>query len=337
LEGIIVSWNPAAEILYGYSSKEALGRSITFLVPPDYPDEIAKIIERIKRGESIAAYDTSRMRQDGTLVDVSLTISPVKDSMDKIIGASTIARDITERKKLERRITQYSRELEQSNRELEKFASIVAHDLGAPLRAVLGFSDLLKQRYKDKLDAEADKYITHIIEGAGRMRRLIADLLEYARVGARTKHLAPVNVNTITEKALDNLTFEVKESKAVITVDPLPTVLGDSTQLIQLFQNLIGNAIKYRRNTPHIHIFAEQQDREWLFRVSDNGIGMDPRQLERIFDIFQRLHTRDEYPGTGIGLTICKKIVEGFRGRIWAESKPGEGSTFFFTLPAEGA
>jgi PAS domain S-box-containing protein len=338
LEGIIVSWNHGAEILYGYSSKEAIGRSISsLLVPPDQPDEIKEIIERIKRGEPIAAYDTTRMRKDGTLVDVSLTISAVRDSMGKIVGAATIARDITERKKLEHRISQYSKELERSNKELGDFASIVSHDLRAPLRAVLGFSDMLKKGYTEKLDAEADKYITHIIDGAGRMRHLIDDLLEYARVGARSKQLIPVKVNAIIEKALDNLTFEVKESEAVIAVDPLPNVSADSTQLIQLFQNLIGNAIKYRSNTPHIHVSAERKDREWLFSVSDNGIGMDPRQLERIFDIFQRLHTRDEYAGTGIGLAICKKIVEGFGGRIWAESKIGEGSTFFFTLPAEEA
>jgi len=242
--------------------------------------------------------------------------------------------DITERKKLEQQINQYSKELERSNGELSNFGSIVAHDLGAPLRAVSGFAGLLQKRYKEKLDAEADEYISHIVEGTGRMQHLIKDLLEYARVGTSSKPLVQVDVNIIIEKALANLMFEITESRAVITADTLPTVSADDTRLIQLFQNLVGNAIKYRSNTPHIHISAERKDGEWLFRISDNGIGIEPRQFERIFQIFQRLHTREEYSGTGIGLAICKKIVERLGGRIWVESKPGEGSTFFFTLPA---
>jgi light-regulated signal transduction histidine kinase (bacteriophytochrome) len=242
--------------------------------------------------------------------------------------------DITERKKLEQKINQYSKELERSNGELSNFGSIVAHDLGAPLRAVSGFARLLQKRYKEKLDAEADEYISHIVEGTGRMQHLIKDLLEYARVGTSSKPLVQVDVNFIIEKALANLMFEITESRAVITADTLPTVSADDTRLIQLFQNLVGNAIKYRSNTPHIHISAERKDGEWLFRISDNGIGIEPRQFERIFQIFQRLHTREEYSGTGIGLAICKKIVERLGGRIWVESKPGEGATFFFTLPA---
>src|SRR5664280_2376427 len=242
--------------------------------------------------------------------------------------------DITERKKLEQKINQYSKELERSNGELSNFGSIVAHDLGAPLRAVSGFAGLLQKRYKEKLDAGADEYISHIVEGTWRMQHLIKDLLEYARVGTSSKPLVQVDVNIIIEKALANLMFEITESRALITADTLPTLSADDTRLIQLFQNLVGNAIKYRSNTPHIHISAERKDGEWLFRISDNGIGIEPRQFERIFQIFQRLHTRDEYSGTGIGLAICKKIVERLGGRIWVESKPGEGSTFFFTLPA---
>ena len=245
--------------------------------------------------------------------------------------------DITDQKKLEEMIRQYSEKLEQSNRELDNFASIAAHDLGAPLRAVSGFAGLLQKRYKEKLGADADQYISNILEGIGRMKQLINDLLQYARVGTREKSLVPVDVNSIIEKTLANLMFEIQESRTVITVDPLPTVSADSTQLIQLFQNLVGNAIKYRSDTPHIHISAELKVGEWLFRVSDNGIGIDPQYFYRIFDIFQRLHTMNEYSGTGIGLATCKKIVERLGGRIWVESKPGEGSTFFFTLPKIGS
>ncbi|HXW68511.1 MAG TPA: ATP-binding protein [Dissulfurispiraceae bacterium] len=333
LDGIIVSWNPGAEKLYGYSSREAIGRSITLLTQPDRSDEISTIFDKIRNGEIITAYDTSRMRKDGTLVDVSLTVSPVKDSTGKIVGASGIARNVTDRKKLEERLKRYSKELEQSNRELDKFASIAAHDLGAPIRAVSGFARLLQKRCKEKLGADADQYISNIIEGTGRMENLIIDLLNYARAGARDKPLLPVDVNAIIEKTLANLAFEIQESEAVITVDPLPTVSADSTQLIQLFQNLVGNAIKFCRTTPRIHISADRKQGEWLFLVSDNGIGIDLQHAERIFQIFQRLHARDKFSGTGIGLAICKKIVEMLGGRIWVESKPGEGSTFYFTLP----
>lgn len=233
----------------------------------------------------------------------------------------------------EQQLKKYSEDLKRSNCELDNFASIAAHDLGTPLLAVSRFAGLLQKHYKEKLDAEADRYISHIVEGTGRMQHLIDDLLQYARVGTRERPLVPVDVNAIIEKTLANPTFEIKESMAVITVDPLPTVTADRTHLIQLFQNLLVNAIKYRSNTPHIHISAERKDGEWLFRVSDNGIGIDPQQFDRIFQIFQRLHAYDEYSGTGIGLAIFKKIVERLGGRIWVDSKPGEGSTFFFALP----
>ena len=333
LEGTIVSWNPGAKMLYGYSDREAIGRAINILAPPDRLDEIPAIFERIRRGETIAAFDTSRMRKDGTLVDVSLRASPIKDSTGKIIGVSAIVRDITNRKKLEERIKRYSKRLQLSNKELDNFASIAAHDLSAPLRAVSGFAERLQKRYKGKLDAEVDQYVSHIVEGTRRMQHLINDLLEYARIGTREKPLVQVDVNAVIEKTLANLTLEIQESGAAITVDQLPTVSADSTQLVQLFQNIIENAIKYRSNTPHINISAERKNGEWLFQVSDNGIGIDPRQFDRIFEIFQRLHTREEYSGTGIGLAICKKIVERLGGRIWVESKPTEGSSFFFTLP----
>ena len=192
---------------------------------------------------------------------------------------------------------------------------------------------LQKHNAKKNPDADADKFISHIVEGSERMHHLINDLLQYAKAGSHSRTLVQVDVNDIIETTLANLTFEIQASNAEITVDRLPMVSADDVQLIQLFQNLIGNAIKYRSNTPHIHISAEQKKKEWIFRVSDNGIGIAPHQFKRIFEVFQRLHTKEEYSGTGIGLAICKKIVERFGGRIWVESKPGEGSTFFFILP----
>ncbi len=292
-------------------------------IPLKQPDELNKI----------PPADVQRLFHELQVRQIELEMQ--NDELRRTQQALEKAYDELERKaekKAEESIKRYSRELERSNRELDNFASLAVHDLGAPLRVVLGFANRLQKRYKEKLDSEADRYISHIVEGAERMHHLVNDLLEYTRVGTRRKPLVPVDVNAIIEKTLANLRNEITESRAVITVDPLPSVSADRTQLIQLFQNLVGNAIKYSANTPSIHISAERKNGDWLFRVSDNGIGIDPRQFDRIFQIFQRLHASDEYSGTGIGLAICKKIVEMLGGRIWVESKPGEGSTFFFTL-----
>ena len=260
---------------------------------------------------------------------VSLLLSKLKCEFEK---RAELIRELKHaRGELERKQDELSR----SNTELEQFAYVAAHDLRAPLRIVSGFAARLQKLYQGQLPIEADQYISHIVEGAQRMQHLIDDLIEYARAGTSKKSFVPVDCNIIIEKTLDNLAFEITESGAVITADSLPTVAGDITQLIQLFQNLVGNAIKYSSNKPRIHIYAEQKNGEWLFRVSDNGIGIDPSHFERIFEIFQRLHTRDEYSGTGIGLAICKKIVERHGGRIWLESEIGKGSTFLFSLPKE--
>jgi len=201
-----------------------------------------------------------------------------------------------------------------------------------------GFTQLLARRYAGKLDAAADEYISYIVDGATRMDALINGILEYSRVGTRGAELAPTDCEPLIERVLTNLKVTVEESGAVITHDPLPSVRGDATQLVQLFQNLIANAIKFRGSAPpRIHVSAQRQGDEWIFSVRDNGIGFDPKQAERIFLIFQRLHTADKYPDTGIGLSICKKIVERHGGRIWAESEPGCGSLFQFTIPAKPA
>jgi len=330
--------NPAAAKMLGYATDELIGKhshSTWHHTKPygsPYPVEECPIYAAYTDGYIHRGSDEVFWRKDGTSFDVEYISTPIVEN-ESIAGAVVTFTDITERKQLEVRIKQYSTKLEQSNRELDNFASIAAHDLGAPIRAVSGFAGLLQKRYKEKLGADADQYIANIVEGTVRMQNLIKDLLGYARAGTSEKPLVPVDINATIEKTLANLTFEIKESKAVISVDTLPTVYSDSTQLVQLFQNLVGNAIKYCSNTPLIHIDAERKDREWLFRVSDNGIGIDPRQFERIFQIFQRLHSIDVYSGTGIGLATCKKIVERLGGRIGVESKPGEGSIFFFTLP----
>jgi light-regulated signal transduction histidine kinase (bacteriophytochrome) len=225
-------------------------------------------------------------------------------------------------------------ELERSNRELQQFAYVASHDLQEPLRSVAGFTKLLERRYKDKLDQDAREFIRFAVDGALRMQKLIDDLLTYSRVGTQNLSFEPIDCNQLLDQALINLRLAIEENHAVITRSNLPTIPCNGSQMIQLFQNLISNAIKFRSaETPRIHIAAEYKEDAWLFTLQDNGIGIDPRYQDRIFKIFQRLHSRDEYAGTGIGLALCLKIVELHKGRIWLESELGKGTTFYFTLP----
>ncbi|MEJ2032928.1 MAG: ATP-binding protein [Deltaproteobacteria bacterium] len=236
---------------------------------------------------------------------------------------------------LEEKVGERTAELERSNQELEQFAYVVSHDLQSPLRTIAGFLQLLAHRYQGELDTEADEFISFAVDGAERMKQMINDILAFSRVGTRRDSLEPTDCRDVLLDVLADLQSEITDSCAKITHEGLPTVAADCNQLAQLFQNLIGNALKYRKpdEPPRIHIAAEVKETEWEFQVRDNGIGIDPQYAERIFQIFQRLHTRKESPGTGIGLAICKKIVERHGGRIWVESEPGKGSTFFFSLP----
>ncbi|HEX2025711.1 MAG TPA: ATP-binding protein [Actinomycetota bacterium] len=248
-------------------------------------------------------------------------------AMEATAGRLARAREVIEER---------NRELERSNKELEQFAYIASHDLQEPLRIVAGYADLLARRYRGKLDGDADEFIGYMVEGVGRMQALINDLLQYSRVGTKGREPQPTDVQQALDQALRNLGKTLDESGARVEAEPLPTVPADEGQLVQLFQNLIGNAVKFQGDEPpRVRVEAERRNGEWEFSVADNGIGIDPDYGEQIFEIFQRLHTREEFAGTGIGLAICRKIVDRHGGRIWVESTPGHGSTFRFTIPAE--
>lgn len=267
---------------------------------------------------------------DNSVVWVARNMTEHKDSV------VWVARNITERKHFEHELQQLNQELERSNQELEQFAYVASHDLQEPLRMVISFTQLLSQNYAGQLDEQADQIIGFAVDGATRMQQLIQDLLSYSRVGTQANVLETVDCNQVVESAIANLQLSIQESGATLERSSLPTLQANPRQLSQLFQNLIGNAIKYRGDrVPSIEIGYQEKAKEYLFWVKDNGIGIDPKHADRVFMVFQRLHTRQEYSGTGIGLAICKKIIDQQGGKIWVESEVDQGSTFFFTLPIE--
>ena len=465
INGIVMTWNKGAERIFGYSAEEMIGKSISVIAAPDRIDEMPQILARIKSGERIDHFETVRQAKDGRLVNVSLTVSPIHDEEGRIIGASKIARDITERMRVlselaeekerlrvtlnsigdgvittdnlgrvaylnpvaeqltgwqnseasaqpleevfkiinedsrqtvenpatkvlregiivglanhtllitkdgrersiddsgapirvgsqeiagvvlvfrdvtERRAEERARqaqavELRRANEELNQFAYAVAHDLREPLRNVVNFSELLLRGLKGDSNADAQTSIKYIVEGVQRMEMLLNDLLAYSQTGAAQESAALVNTNDALKQALDNLKAAIAETGAVVTSDYLPPILGHEAQMVQVFQNLVSNAIKYRSAAvPRVQVRAQKNDREWIFSVRDNGIGIRPEYQAMIFRLFKRLHGR-EIPGTGMGLAICAKIVERHGGRLWVASQPGEGSEFFFSLPA---
>jgi light-regulated signal transduction histidine kinase (bacteriophytochrome) len=243
--------------------------------------------------------------------------------------------NITARKRAEEALQQTATELARSNKDLEQFAYVASHDLQEPLRMVTGYMQLLTERYRGQLDARADKYIAYAADGAARMSGLIRDLLAYSRVNTRGEPLCPTSCEDVLNDAMKDLGSAIRESGAAVTHDPLPVIAGDKSQLRQLFQNLLGNAVKFRvpDRPPQIHVAVREEEGQWLFSVRDNGIGFEQQYEDKLFLIFQRLNSRSEYPGTGIGLAICKRIVERHGGRIWATGMPDQGAVFYFTIP----
>jgi PAS domain S-box-containing protein len=299
-----------------------LGNRADIGVPIRWGDEFLGVLEVMR--------DSSRgfSQDDADLLDLFAAQAAIAIHNAQLYERAQ--QEIAERKEVEEALAR-------SNTELDQYAYVISHDLQEPLRTVTNWLHLLEKRYRGEMDEKADKYIDHAVDGAERMQEMINALLELSRVGTRGEAPAPTDVEAVIERTLKVLKRAIEETEAEVTHDPLPTVMADEAQLAQVFQNLIANAIKFRREgvPPRVHISAEQRGDEWMFSVADNGIGIDPDQAERIFQIFQRLHTREEYEGTGIGLALCKRIVERHGGRIWVESEPGTGSTFYFTLPTE--
>ncbi|HTX92856.1 MAG TPA: PAS domain S-box protein [Anaerolineales bacterium] len=339
-DGTISFFNEYAQSFFGYKADDVIGKGVNILLPQiestggDLTTLVADILAHPDRFVNNVNENLCR---DGRRVWMAWTNKPILDSNGQVAEVLAVGVDITERKKAEQELKLALEELKRSNAELEQFAYVASHDLQEPLRMVSSYMQLLERRYKGKLDKDADDFIGFAVDGSARMQRLINDLLAYSRVGTRGLPFAPTSSEAALGLALENLHVAVQENKAKVTHDPLPEVVADETQLVQLFQNLIGNALKFHgRKAPRVHVSVESKEREWVFSVRDNGIGIDSQYTERIFIIFQRLHGRDKYAGTGIGLAICKKIVQRHGGRIWVESQPDQGATFYFTLPKKG-
>lgn len=464
LGGTVLSWNPAAERLYGWAAEEVIGQSMERIVPEEHRAELAAVHARLSRGERVAPFETVRVTKSGARLDVSLTLSALTDASGRVVATAGIARDITaqrasraaiaesearkaamlggaldsiitldhggrvlemnpaavalfgysdeesrgqliseliippagraahqaglaryvatrvptilgrrveltamkkggaqipvevsvvrlgdaepplftgfirdlsEIKRVEQELVARAEELARSNAELEQFAHVASHDLQEPLRMIASYVALLEERYRGQLDERADRYIHYAVDGAKRMQQLIDDVLKFSRVSSRGRELQPVELESVARDVLTDLSVAIDERAAKVDVGPLPAVVGDASQLRQLFQNLIGNALKFAGDAaPHVQVEAVRDGATCVVTVKDNGIGIAPKHFERIFGVFERLHGREEYPGSGIGLAVSKKIVERHRGAIWVESQEGEGTTFFVRLVA---
>lgn len=352
--GGIVLVNAETEKLFGYSRDELLGQPVEMLVPnryrPRHSEQRRDFFSHPEARRMGEGRDLYGLRKDGREFPVEIGLNPIETDEGLFVLGAVV--DITERKRFEERMCRLNEELEcrvrertaalaqanealeLSNVELKQFAYVASHDLQAPLRGIAGFAQFLQMDYQGKLDGTADEYIGQIVDGAQRMQRLISDLLAYSRVESRARAFTPTDLAAVFDDAVSLLRAEIEEIGGEVTRGDLPIVVGDAAQLSQLFQNLIGNAIKYHSgDQPRVHVTSRRTCGEHTIAVQDNGIGIDSKHHERIFEIFRRLHTQEQYPGTGIGLAVCRRIVLRHGGRIWVESNTMNGSTFYFTVP----
>jgi PAS domain S-box-containing protein len=334
--GEIVLLNAQSEKQFGYLRNELIGRKVKSIIPEGFAERLIADGTRTA-AEALAQHigtgiELNGLRKDGSEFPIEIMLSPLESAEGILVTAAI--RDVTTRKEAEANLVQNVKELNRSNEELEQFAYVASHDLQEPLRMVASYTQILSRRYKGKLDSDADEFIAFAVDGANRMQRLIQDLLTFSRVGKKGQDLLDISSDDALQQAILNLRGAIEDSGALVTHGPMPEVRANEIQLTQLFQNLVGNAIKYQGpGIPHIHISAAKNGApRWAFSVKDDGLGIDPQFFERIFGMFQRLHKRDEFAGTGMGLAICRKIVERHGGFISVESTPGEGSTFHFTL-----
>lgn len=357
-DGKIVLTNAQTLRLFGYENGDLIGCSVDILVPESVRMRHPKLREEYISNPTARSLGIGRdlhgVRKDGREVAVEIGLTPIIDN-DRLYILSAIA-DLSARKALEdtlrtmnddleRQVEQRTEELVsanealvRSNIELQQFAYIASHDLQTPLRGISGFVQLLQREYADQLDSQAHEWIHRTVENTQRMHTLINDLLAYSRVDSRARPFEPVDLNKIVSETIRMLEPDLKDPLNTVTHDLLPTVMGEPSQLVQLFENLIGNGVKYNiRDQPRVHISATREHKYWVISVQDNGIGIDPKQHERIFEIFKRLHTTQTYPGTGIGLAVCRRVVHRHGGKIWLTSEPGQGSTFFFSIPIKEA
>jgi len=330
-------WDDYIHPLFGLKPKTFPGRfeDLLHLVHPDDRDHMKVVVAETLEQDS--PYDTEYrvLWPDGTVRVLAARGKVVfRDAAGKPVRMTGVCWDITDERRAEEQLRTLLAELERSNKELEQFAYVASHDLQEPLRMVSSYTQLLELEYRDKLGDEAREYIGYAVDGARRMQRLINDLLEFSRVGTRGTRLEPVDTNVVLGTVRANLSIAIEDASAMVTNEELPTVMADATQLGQLLQNLIANAIKFRgAQPPRVFVGACERGGEWVFTVRDNGIGIEPQYFDRIFAIFQRLHVAADYPGTGIGLAVCKRIAERHGGRIWVESDPGNGAAFSFSIP----
>jgi len=342
LDDLIFSWNAGAEKIYGYSSEEVIGRPVSILIPPDRSDESAEFLEKIMRGERIENYETIRVRKDGKQIHVSMTVSPIEDSAGNIIGGSAITRDITDRKRAEEEIRGVNEKLgrlyescEATNKELETFSYSVSHDLRTPLVAIGGLARCLLEDYSGRVDEKGREFLSAISKKTDLMRRLIDDLLAFSRSGRQALKESNVDMNELAKNVIEEL--KLVETGRVLQLDlrSLPSIRGDQLMIRQVLMNLLSNAMKFTRPKPaaRIEIGGKEEARGNTYYVKDNGVGFDMADASKLFEVFKRLHSSQEFEGTGVGLAIVWRVIQRHGGRVWAEGKSGEGATFYFTLP----